>query len=58
MACSCDANGNVMGRTHIKSILATRICQIEFAEDKGTELATNVVAASMYTQCDADGNQF
>ena len=30
--------------------------QVEFAGGKVTELTTNVIAQSMYTQCDADGN--
>ena len=25
---------------------------------QGTELTTNVIAESMYTQCNADGNEF
>ena len=55
---SHDANGNIMDRAHTNPINDTRMYQVEFAEDKVTELATNVIAESMYTQCDADGNEY
>ena len=38
-------------------ILDTRMYQVEFAGGEVTELTTNIIAESMYTQCDADGNE-
>ena len=32
--------------------------QVEFAGVQDTELTANIIAESMYTQCDADGNQY
>ena len=36
-----------MGRAH------TRMYKVKFAEGKVTELTDNIIAKSMYTQCDA-----
>ena len=46
-----------MGRSHTNPILDTRTHQVEFAGDKITELTANVIAESMYTQCNADSNE-
>ena len=48
MARSKDTNGNVIGRFHTNPILDTRMNQVEFAGGKVTELATNIIAESMY----------
>ena len=32
--------------------------QVEIAGDEVTKLTTNVIAASMYAQCDVDGNEY
>ena len=53
---SQDANGNMMGRSHTNPILDARTYQVEFAGGKVTELTANVIAESMYAQCDSDGN--
>ena len=55
VAWSCDTSGNVMGRAHKNPTLDTRMYQVEFTGGKVTELTTNVIAESMYTQCNADG---
>ena len=47
-----------MGRAHTNPILNTRMYQVEFAGGKVTELTTNIIAESMYTQCDADRNEY
>ena len=47
-----------MGRTHTNPILDTSMYQVEFAGDKVTELTANVIAESMYSQCDADKNEY
>ena len=32
--------------------------QVEFAEGKVTEMTANIIAESIYAQCDGDGNQY
>ena len=39
-------------------ILDIRMYQVEFAVDKVTELPTDIIAESMCTQCNADGNEY
>ena len=58
VAWSLDANGNVMGRAHTNLILDIRVYQIWFAGGEITEFTTNVIAESMYIQCDADGMEY
>ena len=50
--------GYVMGRTHSNPILDTRMYQVEFAGGKVTELTTNIITESTYTQCNTDGNEY
>ena len=54
MAKNHDADGNVMGRTYANPVLDTRTYQVEFAGGKITELTTDVIAESIYTECNAD----
>ena len=58
VARSQDAYGDVMGRSDTNPILDMKTCQVEFAGSKVTELTTNIIAESMYTQCDSDGNEY
>ena len=58
VARSRDANGNVMGRSHTNPILDTRMYQLKFAGGKVTALTTNVIAESMYVQCNSEGNEY
>ena len=58
MVRSQDANQNVIGRSHTNPILDLRKYQVEFAGGKVTELSINVIAESMYTQCNLDGNEY
>ena len=58
VASSRDAEGNVMGRSHTNPILDTRMYQIEFAGVKVRELTANVIAESMYAQCNTEGNEY
>ena len=58
MAWCYDATGNDIGSAHANPILDTRMCQVEFAGDKVTELTDNVIAESMYAQSDTDGNEY
>ena len=46
-----------MERTHTNPILHTRMYQVEFTGGEVTELSANVIAESMYAQCNADGNE-
>ena len=38
--------------------ILTRIHQVEFAGDKDTESTNDVIAESMFAQCDADANEY
>ena len=49
-----DISENVMGRAQTNLMLNTMMYQVEFARGKVTELTTNVIAESMYAQCNAD----
>ena len=58
VARSQDANGNFMGRSHKNPILDVRMYGVEFTGGKVTELTTNIIAESMYAQCNSDGNEY
>ena len=58
VARSQDANGNVMGRSHTNSILDMRMFQVEFARGEVTALTANIIAESMYVQCNSEGNEY
>ena len=58
VAQSHNANENIIDRAHKNPILDTRTYQVEFAGGKVTELMTNVIAQSIYVQCDADRNEY
>ena len=58
VAQSCDANRNILNMSHMNPILDTRTYQVEFAGGKVTESMANVIAESMYAQCDADRNEY
>eukprot|EP00970_Alexandrium_tamarense_P003116 scaffold471_cov109-Alexandrium_tamarense.AAC.4 len=48
-------DGEVIGRANTNPILDTRLYEVQFPGGEVTELTANVIAQSMYTQCDADG---
>ena len=56
VAQSHNACGNVMVRAITNPILDTRMYQVELTADEVTELTINIIAESMYIQCDADRN--
>ena len=58
MAQSHDASRNIMGRAHTNPILNTRMYQVEFAGGKITDIIANIIAESLYAQCDAERNEF
>ena len=47
----------MIDRAHKFRILDTRMYQVKFTEGAVTELTTNIIAKSMYTQCNADGKE-
>ena len=51
-------DGNTIGRAHQNPILDTREYVAEFEDGTTSELAANVIAQSMYAQCDPDGNTY
>ena len=58
VARSRDTDRNVMSRSHTNPILDTRMYQVEFAGGEVTVLTTNVIAESMYIQCNSEGNEY
>ena len=58
VAQSHDASGTFMGRAHTNPILDTGMYQVDFAGSEVTDITTNIIAKSIYTQCDADGNEY
>ena len=53
-----DADGNPKGRANDNPILDTREYTVTFDDGDVTELTANLIAESMYAQCDPDGNQY
>jgi hypothetical protein len=53
-----DATGNPKGRANDNPILDTREYTVEFDDGDVSELTANLIAESMYAQCDPDGNQY
>jgi hypothetical protein len=53
-----DRDGNLKGTRHSNRILDTRTYEVEFPDGRVAEYSANVIAESMYAQCDAEGNQF
>jgi hypothetical protein len=53
-----DRDGNPVGPANDNPIFDTRSYIINFDYDNQTELTANMVAESLYSQCDPDGNQY
>ncbi len=53
-----DAGGNPKGRANPNPILNTREYTVPFNNGDVTDLTANLIAESMYAQCDPDGNQY
>ena len=49
-----DADGNLIKNP----ILDTCLYEVEFPGGEMTELVANIIAESMYAQCDVDGNEY
>ncbi len=53
-----DVDGNLIGTENDIPILDTREYVVTFEDGDMTELNANLIAQSMYAQCDPDGNQY
>ena len=53
-----DRDGNPIGRANDNPILDARSYIIDFDDGDPTELTANMIAESLYSQCDPDGNQY
>ena len=51
-------SGNVMGRAHVNPKVDNNLYQVVFKGGKVMELTTNVIAESVYNQCEANGNEY
>ncbi len=54
----CDWDGNPVGCANDNPILDTRSYTVKFDDGDQTELTANMIAESLYSQCDPDGNQY
>jgi hypothetical protein len=57
-ACKCDWDGNPVGHANDNPILDTRSYIVNFDDGNQTELTANMIAESLYLQCDPDGSQY
>jgi hypothetical protein len=53
-----DFEGRLVGVASHNPILDSRVYQVEFEDGGVGEYAANLIAQNMYSQCDAEGNQF
>jgi hypothetical protein len=53
-----DIDGNLKGIANANPILDTREYVVTFDDGDITELTANLIAESMYAQCDPDGNEY
>jgi hypothetical protein len=53
-----DWDGNSIGNANNNPILDTRSYIIKFDDGDQTELTANIIAESLYLQCNPDGNQY
>jgi hypothetical protein len=56
--CKCELYGTLRGKENDKSMLDTRIYDIEFPNGRSDEYTNNVIAKNVYAQCDEEGNEF
>ena len=52
------ADGNPIGTSNQNPILDTHLYEVEFPGGEMTKLAMNIIAESMYAQCDLNGNDY
>ena len=53
-----DAENNPIGRSNQSPIFDTCLYTVEFFEGEIKKLAANIIAESMYAQCDVNGNKY
>ena len=53
-----NRDGNPVGHANDNPILDTRSYIVEFDDGDQTGLTANMIAESLYSQCDPDGNQY
>jgi hypothetical protein len=53
-----DRDGNPVGRANDNPILDIRSYIVDFDDGDQTELTANMIAESLYLQCDPVGNQY
>jgi hypothetical protein len=53
-----DGDCNPVGSANDNPILDTRTYIVDFDDGDQTELTANMIAESLYLQCDPDGNQY
>ena len=53
-----DRDGNPVGHANDNPILDTRSYIVDFDNGDQTELTANMIAESLYLQCDPKGNQY
>jgi hypothetical protein len=54
----CDTTGNPVGLADPNPILDTRSYIVGFADSDQAELSANLIAKSLYLQCNPNGNQY
>ena len=54
----CDADCTLIGRSNENPIMDTCLYEVEFSRREMTELLANIIAESMYFQCDVNGNKY
>ena len=53
-----DTDGKLIGRSNQIPIFVTCLYEVEFPWGEMTELASNIIAESMYAQCDVNRNEY
>lgn len=53
-----NRDGSMIGKGNVNPILDTRVYEVQFPDGHEAEFSANVIAESMLTQCDSEGNQF
>ena len=52
-----DLDGNPIGQRHANPLLDTRTYEIQFEDGSTEEVTANLIAESLWSQCDAEGNE-
>lgn len=53
-----DREGNLIGKSHSNPVLDTRTYEVQFPDGQAAEYSANMIAESMFAQCDLEGNQY